>query len=126
MSTEYTFKKNERLRRKKMVDKLFLKGKSLMAFPLRIQYMLEDKQDDAAVQILVSVPKKRFKRAVDRNLLKRRIKEAYRLNKQSLICQIADDKTLVIACIYSSNEILNYEVIQNALIKGMGKLKEVL
>ena len=126
MTTAYTFSKNERLRRKKMVDKLFVKGKSLMAFPLRIQYMLVDKLDDAAVQILISVPKKRFKRAVDRNLIKRRIKEAYRLNKQTLLTEVPEDKTLLIACIYSNNEIFAYEVIEKAMLKGIGKLKGVI
>lgn len=126
MSTTYTFNKSERLRRKKLVDKLFVKGKSLMAFPLRLQYMLVDRLDDVAVQVLFSVPKKRFKRAVDRNLLKRRIKEAYRLNKQPLTDQVSEDKTLLIACIYSNNEILTYEIIKKAMIKGVEKLKAVL
>ncbi len=113
------------MHRKKLIDKLFIKGKSFMAFPLRVQYLLVERVDDVSVQILVSVPKKRFKRAVDRNLLKRRIKEAYRLNKQTLLLEIAEDKTLLIVCIYSTNEILPYEVIAKAMTKGIGKLKVV-
>lgn len=126
MSTSLTFSKNERLSRKKLVDTLFIKGKSLMAFPLRVQYLLVDKIDNVAVQILVSVPKKRFKRAVDRNLIKRRIKEAYRLNKQTLLTAVPEDKTLLIACIYSNNEIFAYEVIEKAMLKGIEKLKGVI
>ncbi len=125
MSTAFTFNKRERLHRKKLIDKLFIKGRSFMTFPLRVQYLLVERVDDVAVQILVSVPKKRFKRAVDRNLLKRRIKEAYRLNKQTLLIEIAEDKTLLIACIYSANEILPYEVIAKAMTKGIEKLKRV-
>ncbi|HLW08318.1 MAG TPA: ribonuclease P protein component [Marinilabiliaceae bacterium] len=125
MSTAFTFNKRERLHRKKLIDKLFIKGRSFMTFPLRDQYLLVERVDDVAVQILVSVPKKRFKRAVDRNLLKRRIKEAYRLNKQTLLIEIAEDKTLLIACIYSANEILPYEVIAKAMTKGIEKLKRV-
>src|SRR5690554_318073 len=126
MSTTLTFSKNERLSRKKLVDTLFIKGKSLMVFPLRVQYLLVDKIDNVAVQILVSVPKKRFKRAVDRNLIKRRIKEAYRLNKQTLLTEVPEDKTLLIACIYSNNEIFAYEVIEKAMLKGIEKLKGVI
>ena len=74
----YTLGKSERLCSKKLVERLFAGGnKSFPAFPLRVVYMPLDIEDEGAeVSILVSVPKKRFKRAVKRNLVKRQVREA--------------------------------------------------
>ena len=83
----YTLSKAERLCSKKLIERLFAGGnKSFPAFPLRVVYMPLDIEDEGAeVSILVSVPKKRFKRAVKRNLVKRQVREAYRRNKYILL-----------------------------------------
>ena len=78
---EYTLGKKERLNSKTLIERLFLGGsKSFPAFPLRVVYMSVEpvEEDMAAASILISVPKKRFKRAVKRNLVKRQVREAYR------------------------------------------------
>lgn len=82
----YTFSKAERLCSKKLIERLFGgEGKSFPAFPLRVVYMpLSEEEMAADVSILVSVPKKRFKRAVKRNRVKRQVREAYRRNKHIL------------------------------------------
>lgn len=82
----YTFSKAERLCSKKLIERLFGgEGKSFPAFPLRVVYMpLTEEEMAADVSILVSVPKKRFKRAVKRNRVKRQVREAYRRNKHIL------------------------------------------
>lgn len=82
----YTFSKAERLCSKKLIERLFSGGhKSFPAFPLRVVYMpLSADESEADVSILISVPKKRFKHAVDRNHVKRQVREAYRLNKHIL------------------------------------------
>ena len=82
----YTFSKAERLCSKKLIERLFGgEGKSFPAFPLRVVYMpLLEEEVAADVSILVSVPKKRFKRAVKRNRVKRQVREAYRRNKHIL------------------------------------------
>lgn len=126
MCSSFTFRKNERLSRKKLVGELFLKGKSFMAFPLRVQYLFVDRVDNAAVQVLISVPKKRFKHAVDRNLLKRRVREAYRLNKHELAKLIPDNKTLLVAFLYSNNEKFSYNHIEKGVIKGLKKLEQLI
>ena len=81
-----TFSKAERLCSKKLIERLFGgEGKSFPAFPLRVVYMpLSEEEVAADVSILVSVPKKRFKRAVKRNRVKRQVREAYRRNKHIL------------------------------------------
>ena len=83
----YTLEKAERLCSKKLIERLFEGGnKSFPAFPLRVVYMyLNPDEAEADVSILISVPKKRFKRAVKRNFVKRQIREAYRRHKYILL-----------------------------------------
>ncbi|RLJ74690.1 ribonuclease P protein component [Pedobacter alluvionis] len=78
----YTFKKEERLCSRKHLDLLFKNGSSFLLYPFRISYLFVDAPANVQAQVVINVPKRRYKRAVDRNLLKRRIREAYRLNKQ--------------------------------------------
>ncbi|MFA6767700.1 MAG: ribonuclease P protein component, partial [Parabacteroides sp.] len=80
----FTLSKEERLSWKRHIDVLFEKGESFISFPLRIVYLPVTKQMPTCVSILVSIPKKRFKKAVKRNLLKRQVREAFRLNKYNL------------------------------------------
>ena len=78
----FTLEKRERMNSKILIEKLFSGGsKSLSAFPLRIVYMLVEDENLPTASLLISVPKKRFKRAVKRNRVKRQIREAYRKNK---------------------------------------------
>lgn len=79
----YTFKKEERLCSRKHLDLLFKNGSSFLLYPFRVSYLFVDQATDVPAQVVINVPKKRYKRAVDRNLLKRRIREAYRLNKEN-------------------------------------------
>lgn len=78
----YTFNKEERLCSRKHLDLLFKNGSSFLLYPFRVSYLFIDALPNVPAQVVINVPKKRYKHAVDRNLLKRRIREAYRLNKQ--------------------------------------------
>ena len=95
--------KSERLCGLKAVGELFQTGKSASAGCLRCKYLL--REDGEASRIVVSVPKRSFKRAVKRNLLKRRIRESYRRQKALL------GPGVDILFIYTSAEVLPYEVI---------------
>lgn len=101
-----TFCKRERLVSQRLIDMLFGQSasRSLAAFPLRIVYLLRERQSgDEPVQMLVSVPKKRFHHAVDRNRVKRQVREAYRLNKHQLYEALPADKALLVAFIWLSD-----------------------
>ena len=115
-----TFKKAERLSKKKHIQELFDKGSSFYSYPFKTFFLPSKELNPKPEfhQVLISVPKRYFKKAVDRNLLKRRIREAYRLNKSIL----GDSDKLLIAYIYISKEILAYAEIEKKLVAGLVKL----
>lgn len=93
---DYTFKKSEKLKSKKNIEQLFLEGHSVVAFPLRLVYLQMPFKDSANIKIGVSVSKRNFKKAVDRNRIKRLMREAYRLNKNSYFNNITTQYALMI------------------------------
>lgn len=120
-----TFTKEERLSWKRHIDLLFEKGQSFMAFPLRVIFLPYQEEHPVPASVLVSVSKKRFKRAVKRNLLKRRIREAYRLNKQALTDSLAAaNKTIFIAFLYLDKEVKPYAEVEKAMKKALKTLQE--
>ncbi len=114
----YSFSKKEKLSGKKKVEELFKNGSSFYLSAFQVRHLALN-VEDAFHQILITVPKKNFKRAADRNLLKRRIREAYRLNKHHL----RDVKSLYIGFVYISKEILTFHEIQDQLIQCLDRLK---
>ncbi|PWH84583.1 ribonuclease P protein component [Algibacter marinivivus] len=78
---KFTYNKKEKLKSKKLIDQLFTEGQSVSAFPLRLVYLPTSFEDDIIVKTGVSVSKRNFKSAVDRNRIKRLLREVYRLNK---------------------------------------------
>lgn len=121
----HSFNKSEHLCGEKRIARLFTQGEAFIAYPLRVVYIIEPKKDDASASIMVSAPKKRFKRAVKRNLLKRRMREAYRLNKTNLT-EALDTKNLQIhvAFNYVSDELMDFEQIEKKMKVALQKLIE--
>ena len=115
---KYTFRKEERLSKDKLIQELFDKGSSFYLFPFKVFFMPNPDEAASFHQVVISVSKRNFKRAVDRNLVKRRIREAYRLNKESLPVR----KKLLIAYIYSVKDILPSAQIKERLVKTFRKL----
>ena len=115
---KYTFRKEERLSKDKLIQELFDKGSSFYLFPFKVFFMPNPDESALFHQIVISVSKRNFKRAVDRNLIKRRIREAYRLNKELLPIR----NKLLIAYIYSVKDILSSAQIQERLVKTFRKL----
>jgi ribonuclease P protein component len=81
---KFTFGKQEKLKSRKLIEKLFDEGKSVKKFPVRLVYLQSSHTSDFPVQAAFSVPKRNFKRAVDRNRIKRLLREAYRHQKNTL------------------------------------------
>lgn len=117
--TAPTFRKRERIVSTRLMEMLFGKGgsRSLAAFPLRAVYRQTERQPGCApVQILISVPKKHLRHAVDRNRVKRQVREAYRHNKQLLDGLVAGDRQLLLAFIWLSDRLLpSHEVEQRTV-----------
>jgi ribonuclease P protein component len=115
----YTFTKEERLCNKKLIDGLFHNGSSFLCYPFKASWMLTDSEQQYPVQVVFSVSKKRYKRAVDRNLIKRRVREAYRLNKQDQLYTplTGVDKKIVLSLAYIGKEIAPYSLIEKKMLK---------
>lgn len=114
--------KNERLHSQKLIKELFDKGSSFFLYPFKVMVLENDSDDSETNQVLFSVSKKKIKKAVHRNLVKRRMKEAFRLNKQLL--EPLSDQNRRIGLIYVSSEIATFQVIQNKLRKILTTIKE--
>lgn len=125
MSTKYfSFGKEERLCSTKIIDQLFNEGKSFVKYPFRITVLPVNDQIPKEAQILISVPKRKFKRAYKRNLLKRRIREAYRLNKHPLLNSLHDKQLkLALSFVYLPSEILDYSNIEKGMIKALKQVQ---
>jgi ribonuclease P protein component len=119
--TGFTFSKNERLCSKKIIDRLFAEGKSVFVFPLKMVYLETGLGTKTPAQAGFAVSKKNFKRAVQRNLIKRRIREVYRLQKPEFYAAMKELQVAVFF-FYTSKEIVDYAVIESALKKGLKKL----
>ena len=115
----------ERLCGKKRIDALFTSVNSFIVYPYRIVYRSVSDTDNVPVSMFVSIPKKMFKRAVKRNLIRRRIKEAYRKNKHILTDTLQSQETaLDMAILYLDREILDYQTLEKKLKDLLQKLKE--
>jgi ribonuclease P protein component len=118
----FTFKKEEKLSSEKNIKELFEKGSSFYLHPFRVISLIHPDQS-CPHQVLISVPVRNFKRAVDRNLIKRRIREAYRLHKKQLV----SNQKWLIAYIYTAKEIVPSALIHQKLpitLTKIGKIQD--
>ena len=122
----HTLPKEERLSWKRHIDYLFEQGKSFIAYPLRVVYVvMEAGELKAPASFLVSVSKKKFKRAVKRNRVKRQVREAYRTRKSDLFTTLDQNgKSLLVAFLYLEKETLPSSSIDKAMVKALRTLGE--
>lgn len=118
----YTFKKAERVTGTKRVDAIFATGESFISYPLRVVYQQHEQSTTPRCSILVTVPKKRIKKAVHRNRIKRLIREAYRLNRNLTQNIDISDKSLDIAFVYVKDTASDYADIEKAMKKALNQI----
>jgi ribonuclease P protein component len=123
----YTFKTYERLKRRKHIDTLFSLGKAYSVFPVTIKYLLVEREagEPSTLKAGFSVSKKKFKHAVDRNRIKRLLREVWRLNKH-LLSNTPVTHQLHLFLIYTDKELPKYETIEASVLKCIGKLQNVV
>lgn len=120
----FNYPKNEKLKSQNAIDLLFSQGKSVAKYPLRLVYV-EIPSAEEKLQIGVSVSKKYFKKAVDRNYFKRLLRESYRLNKELL--RVDSEKKYVMMLLYQTKDRLSFQEIEEKTIALFEKFqKEVI
>jgi ribonuclease P protein component len=125
MDRGFSFKKEERLSSKKVIDRLFSEGDSFLTFPIKVVFLEIPNYSKSPLQAAFSVGKRNFKLAVHRNQIKRKIREAYRLNKHILYKELGE-KQLAIFFIFIGKTIPDFKLIEKAMKKAMEKLiKEI-
>ena len=115
---QFSFHKSERLKKEKQIKELFNKGSSFNLYPFRVVYLINS-QDPLSHQALFTASSRNFKKAVDRNKIKRRTREAYRLNKNML----PETPRLIIGFIYTAKKLEEHVIIEKAVAKALEKLK---
>lgn len=124
---DLTLCKRERLVSQKLIDALFSGSRSMAAFPLRVVYIYKERaRGEEPIQILVSVPKRHFKHAVDRNRVKRQIREAYRHHKFMLYEALPADQQLLLAFVWLSSQHMSTAEIDQRVLNLMQRLVEKL
>ncbi len=124
MKEDFTFPRVEKLKSRKMIENIFKNGFAVKSYPVRIQFAFHEITEFPRCQVGVSVSKRYLKKAVDRNRVKRLLREAYRLNKGGLIEKLtAVDKRLAMMIIYTSSDKLDFASVETKLLSAMCKIR---
>lgn len=125
----FTLSKEERICSKKLINELFTgNGRSMTAFPLRVVFMKRTIVDDQPrAAMLVSVPKRYFKHAVDRNMVKRQVREAFRRNKSIITQNLTDDhEAVAMAFVWLTDEKFPSSEVENRMVRLLTRISECL
>ena len=125
----FTLSKEERICSKKLINELFTgNGRSMTAFPLRVVFMKRTIVDDQpSAAMLVSVPKRYFKHAVDRNRVKRQVREAFRRHKSMITQNLTDDhESVAMAFVWLTNEKYPSSEVENRMVRLLTRISECL
>ena len=119
----FRFTKKERVTGEKRIESLFERGRSFMAYPFRVVYVETILDSIIPLSVLISIPKKRIKSAVDRNRMKRLAREAYRLNKHLFFSRaLKENESLDVAFINVADKICDYATVEKGIRKALREL----
>ncbi|MCY7423158.1 MAG: ribonuclease P protein component [Chitinophagaceae bacterium] len=123
----FTFNKQERLKSRKLIEQLFSDGQGFSIFPLKVLYAFTQLSTEGPLQASVSVSSRNFKKAVDRNRIKRQLREVYRLQRGDLSQQIAEvNKQLALFFIYTGKELPGYNDLLGKMKKTLSRLQDIV
>ena len=122
----FTFTKKERLTGTIRIDTLFKEGVSFISYPLRVIYLIHEQSVESICSTLISVPKKRIKKATQRNRIKRLIRESYRLNRTLIDNETIGEKSLDVAFIYVKDTSSESTIMQKAMQKALNQISNRL
>ncbi len=119
----YTFKSVERIKSRKAIEELILRGVGYYTYPLRVVFLFRAKSRNEPLRVAMSVSRRKFKHAVDRNKIKRRLKEAWRLNKE-LLRESLNKLNLEadVLLIYTSNTEESFELVNEKIMLVLNRL----
>ena len=127
MAKRFTLQKDERLKRRKIIEQLFSEGKSVAVFPVRVQYKFYKEGLASPLQTGFSASSRQFKKAVDRNRIKRQMREAYRLQKIPLQEKLqAGEQQLALFFIYTGKELPEYGILSEKIGIALNKLMKIV
>jgi ribonuclease P protein component len=127
--TRFGFGKREKLKSRKAIEALFTQGKSFSQFPLRVMYLFLPvaSETEAGIQVAVSASKRHFKKAVDRNRIKRLLREAYRLQKESLVKPARNKKVRAhVFFMFVDKTLPDFETTKDAMSKCLQQLVKAI
>lgn len=125
MPASNSYAKTEKLKSRKALNALFTGGKSFAVFPVKVFWMPAEHSSDRPIQAGVGVSARHFKKAVDRNRIKRLLRECYRLNKQNLLAALQDrEKKVVAFFLYVGKELPDHTILNEKMQQALTKLEE--
>ncbi len=125
MAATFSYNKKEKLKSRKALEQLFAKGKSFSVFPVKVFYMPMSETMDHPVKVGVGVSARNFKKATDRNRIKRLLRESYRLNKLSLNALVeTKQKQMAVFFLYIGKELPEYVLLTEKMQAALKRLEE--
>ena len=127
MAATFSYNKTEKLKSRKMLNLLFEEGKSFSVFPVKIFYLPMQKEGKQMIKVGVGVSARNFKKAVDRNRIKRLLRECYRLNKLLLqFTKTNNQQPMAVFFLYIGKELPEYGILNEKMKTALNKLEEII
>ena len=123
----FTFRKEERLKSKKQIDQLFASGRSFFIYPFKVFWLYSDDKQPLPARVLISVSRRNIKKAVQRNRIKRLVREAYRHQKHELYHYLdGHGRHLTLAIIYTAQEMMTLDDVSRKINRVLSRLMKEL